>query len=122
MVILYSIVTDSCNSDSQKSQYNAIHQYNYLDETLNGGFYCETLIKKLKRSNGMRCKARHYIKNDAIKSLYHAIFSSHLIYGCQIWGQCTNVFNEKVFRLQNRAVRIISFSNFQAYQQVIKTH
>ena len=65
----------------------------YLDETLNGRFHCETLMKKLKRANGMLCKARHYITNDDLKTLYYAIFSSHLIYGCQIWGQTTNVFN-----------------------------
>ena len=86
----------------------------YLDETLNGGFHCETLMKKLKRANGMLCKARHYITNNDLKTLYFAIFSSHLIYGCQIWGQSTNVFNKKVFKLQNRALRIISFSDFRA--------
>ena len=86
----------------------------YLDETLNGGFHCETLMKKLKRANGMLCKARHYITTNDLKTLYFAIFSSHLIYGCQIWGQCTNVFNKKVFKLQNRALRIISFSDFRA--------
>ena len=86
----------------------------YLDETLNGGFHCETLMKKLKRANGMLCKARHYITNDDLKTLYYAIFSSHLIYGCQIWGQTTNVFNQKIFKLQNRALRIISFSDISA--------
>ena len=86
----------------------------YLDETLNCGFHCETLMKKLKRANSMLCKARHYITNDDLKTLYYAIFSSHLIYGCQIWGQTTNVYNQKIFKLQNRALRIISFSDFSA--------
>ena len=86
----------------------------YLDETLNGGFHCETLMKKFKRANGMLCKARHYITNDDLKTLYYAIFSSHLIYGCQIWGQTTNVYNQKIFKVQNRALRIISFSDFSA--------
>ena len=86
----------------------------YLDETLNGGFHCETLMKKLKRANGMLCKAHHHITNDDLKTLYYAIFSSHLIYGCQIWGQTTNVYNQKIFKLQNRALRIISFSDFSA--------
>ena len=85
----------------------------YLDETLNGGFHCETLMKKLKRANGMLCKARHYITNDDLRT-YYAIFSSDLIYGCQIWGQTTNVYNQKIFKLQNRALRIISFSDFSA--------
>ena len=86
----------------------------YLDETLNGRFHCYNLAKRLKRANGMLCKARHYINAEDLKILYYAIFSSHLIYGCQIWGQYTNTFNQMVFKLQNRALRIISFANFGA--------
>jgi hypothetical protein len=55
----------------------------YLDETLNGGYHCSILIRKLKRANGMLCKARHYIDLENLKTLYYAIFSPHLIYGCQ---------------------------------------
>ena len=86
----------------------------YVDETLNGSYHCKILSKKLKRANGMLCKARHYIPIHELKSLYYAIFSSHLVYGCQIWGQVDNTFNAKVFKLQNRALRIITFSNFRA--------
>ena len=86
----------------------------HLDETLNGAFHCKILAKKLKRANGMLCKTRHYIPSDDLKTLYYAIFSSHLIYGCQIWGQVTNSFNQKIFNLQERALRIISFSDFGA--------
>ena len=86
----------------------------YLDETLNGRFHSENLTKKLKRANGMLCKARHYINLDDLKTLYYAIFSSHLMYGCQIWGQYINTFNQKAFKLQNRALRIISFADFRA--------
>ena len=86
----------------------------YLDETLNGNFHCKELAKKLKRANGMLCKARYYINNDDLVTLYYAIFSSHLIYGSQIWGQYISTFNSKIFKLQNRALRIISFANFRA--------
>ena len=41
-------------------------------------------------------------------------FSSHLSYGSQVWGQKINIFTQKVFKLQNRAMRIISFSDFYA--------
>ena len=86
----------------------------HLDETLNGAFHAKILSKKLKRANGMLCKARHYVLKDDLRILYFAIFSSHLIYASQIWGQVTNSFNQKIFKLQNRAIRIISFSDFRA--------
>ena len=86
----------------------------HLDEFLNGSFHANILSKKLKRANGMLCKARHYVQKDDLRTLYFAIFSSHLIYASQIWGQVTNTFNRKIFKLQNRALRIISFSDFGA--------
>ncbi len=86
----------------------------HLDEFLNGSFHANILSKKLKRANGMLCKARHYVQKDDLRTLYFAIFSSHLIYASQIWGQVTNTFNRKNFKLQNRALRIISFSDFGA--------
>ena len=97
---------------SKKLRYLGI----YLDETLNGGFHCQILSKKLKRANGMLCKARHYISKDDLKILYYALFSSHLIYGCQIWGQTLNSFNTKITTLQNRALCIITFSDFYAHR------
>ena len=62
----------------------------------------------------MLCKARHYVPKDELKTLYYAIFSSHLTYGCQIWGQVTTCSNQNIFKLQNRALRIISFADFRA--------
>jgi hypothetical protein len=86
----------------------------YLDATLSGKHHCDILVKKLKRANGILSKARHYVPRDELLSIYYAIFSSHLIYGCQIWGQNINIFTEKVFKLQNRAMRILSFADFHA--------
>ena len=37
-----------------------------------------------------------------------------MIYGCQTWGQSIDTHTEKVFKLQNRAIRTITFSDFHA--------
>ena len=37
-----------------------------------------------------------------------------MIYGSQVWGQNIDTHTEKVFKLQNRAIRTISFSDFHA--------
>ena len=52
--------------------------------------------------------------SEELLSIYHAIFSSHLVYGCQVWGQSINMFTKKVSKLQNRAMRILSFADFYA--------
>ena len=86
----------------------------YLDSTLSGKTHCEILSKKLKRANGMLSKIRHYVPQTELRSIYFAIFSSHMTYGAQIWGQTITTHNEKIFKLQNRAMRIISFSDYRA--------
>ena len=60
----------------------------------------------------MLSKVRHYVPNHELKSIYHAIFSSHMIFGCQIWGQNRNVLVERIYKLQNKALRIINFKDF----------
>ena len=86
----------------------------YLDETLSGDQHCIELSKKLARANGLLAKARHYAP-DEIKSMYHALFSSHMNYGSQVWGQTNNASAKKVFLLQKAAMRIITFSDFRVH-------
>ena len=59
----------------------------------------------------MISKIRHYTLPDQRKSIYHAIFGSHLTYGCQIWGQSfIESYVKKIQTLQNNAMRLISFA------------
>ena len=95
---------------SNSIKYLGIH----VDSTLSGNTHCAILIKKLTRANGMLTKVRHFVPYNELTSIYHAIFSSHMIYGSQVWGQNIDTHTEKVFKLQNRAIRTISFSDFHA--------
>jgi hypothetical protein len=57
----------------------------------------------------MLSKIRHYVPKQELQSIYHAIFSSHMSYGCQIWGQGDKENLDKIVKLQNRALRTINF-------------
>ena len=93
---------------SQSIKYLGI----YLDEFLSGSTHCAQLLTSLQRANGMISKARHYLKENPtnLLSLYHSIFSSHMLYGCQVWGQTDNKYIKKIQTLQNNAIRLISFA------------
>ena len=58
---------------------------------------------------------RYHLKNcpEHIKTLYFSIFSSHMTYGCQTWGQIDNKHFKRIEVLQNNAIRIINFSPFK---------
>jgi len=68
-------------SDSIK--YLGVH----IDSTLSGKAHCTVLASKLRRANGLLSKIRHYVPKNELVSIYHALFSSHLTYGVQVWGQ-----------------------------------
>ena len=92
----------------------------YLDATLSGEHHCNILSSKLKRANGMLSKVRHYVPKDELKSIYYAIFSSHMTYGCQVWGQKSNSTHVKqVSSLQDKALRIINFKPFRSSRNPI---
>ena len=55
--------------------------------------------------NTVLAKTKYYINQNELISLYHATFSSLLLYGCQDWSP-GNQNNIEV--LQNSAMRIIS--------------
>ena len=92
----------------------------YIDSNLNWNFNTNVLASKLSRSIGMLSKIRHYVSAETLRSIYFAIFSSHLSYGSIIWAQNLSNHNVKrIMRLQNRAVRIINFANYRDHADPI---
>ena len=89
----------------------------YLDEFLSGNTQCSELVKKLNRANGMLAKARHYVPDPELKNIYHAIFSSHILYGSQVWTSKLISVSDKISRLQKAAMRIMTFSEFRAHSE-----
>jgi len=57
----------------------------YIDSNLNWNHNTKVLATKLSRSLGMLSKIRHYVSRETLRSLYFAVFSSHLSYGSIIW-------------------------------------
>ena len=89
----------------QKIKYLGV----YLDENLSGESHCEELIMKLNRANGMFANARQFVPLNELKT-----FSSHLMFGCQFWTQKLLSVTDKMSILQKKAVRIKTFSDFNA--------
>ena len=80
-----------------------------LDKHLNWQQHTANLKIKLSRSIGMLSKIRHYVSSNILTNIYYAIFSSHLTYGCQIWGQNKNSHINRIICLQNKALKIMHF-------------
>ena len=68
-----------------------------------------TLKQKRNRANGILSKLRYYISADRLKTIYYALFDSHMRYACQIWGQNHSKTFDMIQSAQNKALRIINF-------------
>ena len=82
-----------------------------LDQHLSWTAYVDFLASKLRVANGILAKLRYYIPLNTLISIYHALFHSHLSSAAIVWGQ-TLKNNSRISRLQNKAVRIITFSRY----------
>ena len=79
-----------------------------FNEHLDWDIYFSQLKKKLNRGNGLLAKIRHFTPEHLLQH-YFSLFNSNLIYGCQIWGHDQNEEFKKIGKLQEKAIRIVSF-------------
>ena len=77
-----------------------------IDEDLNWHEQINNVAVKLNRANAMLSKVRHFVQKKTFKSIYHAIFESHLFYSCLVWAQ--NIYsNKRLYILQKKSLRFM---------------
>ena len=87
----------------------------YVDKFLSWNYQILQLNKKLSRANGILSKLRYYAPLETCLQVYYAIFYSHLVYGCIIWGLTSEENLKKIEVLQRKCIRIITFSDFRSH-------
>ena len=80
-----------------------------IDRNLNWKSQIDILAKKLRRTNGIISKLRHFLPQPTMIQIYHALFQSHLNYSLQVWAQNLPKTN-RLQKLQKSALRLITFS------------
>ena len=86
----------------------------FIDKHLNWDYHISNLSKQLSRANGVISKLRYNASIDICLQVYYAIFFSHLIYGCNLWGLTSEENISKIEVLQRKCVRIMSFANYNS--------
>ena len=65
---------------------------------------------KISKVIGIINRLKHVFPQNALLSIYHSLFASHLNYGLLLWGTHVN----RVSKLQKKTVRILSNSEYLA--------
>ena len=79
-----------------------------IDTNLTWQHHVNDFPIKLSRANALLFKIRKYISPKILRSIYFAIFDSHLSYCCLAWVQNFSSI-KRILILQKKAVRIINF-------------
>ena len=95
-----------------------IKQAKYLgvmvDQHLNWKEQISTIKKKVSRGIGMLKYSKKYLPLLTIQSMYKSLEEPYFRYCCPVWGSCGTTAINELQKLQNRAVRIVTNSRYDA--------
>ena len=84
----------------------------YVDEKLDWKTHVKYICEKVGRVSGMLARLRHCVDIHLLKEVYFALVSSHLSYCNIAWGDANKTTLKPLVKLQNKIIKIISFSPF----------
>ena len=81
-----------------------------IDNQLKWKDHIFQVSSKVVRAIGYIKYARKFLPRETLRMLYLGLVEPHFRYCCSVWGSCDTVLRQKIEKLQNKAVRIITFS------------
>ena len=90
----------------------------FIDQHLNWKSHIKEISSRLIKANAMLSKIRHFVSKETLRSIYLAIFQSHITYVCIAWAQVNNSLN-RISLLQKKALRIMNFATFNAHTNLL---
>ena len=86
----------------------------HIDKDLKWESHINELCKKLSKALFVIRSLQLLVHVDVLKHCYFAYFHSLLIYGLEIWGHAPDYLFQKVFRLQQQAMRLLCNDHYRA--------
>ena len=85
-----------------------------IDSKLNCKNHDNATATRLNRENAMLYKVRDFVNANILKSIYYALFESHINYACLKWGHNISTIN-RLYLLQKKTLKIINFKEHNAH-------
>ena len=83
-----------------------------IDENLTWKKHVDNVIKKVSIGMGLLRRTRNFLTEKQLITIYHSIIEPHFDYCCIVWDSMSDTLANKMQKLQNRAVRIISRADY----------
>ena len=86
-----------------------------INEFMNWSSHSSKIANKISRTSAIMNRLKIYLPTSAMKLMYESLVLSHLQFGITCWG-----FEwERIFKLQKRALRIMTNSKYNAHTDPI---
>ena len=90
-----------------------------IDENLTWNKQIDNVRKSCARNIGVLNKLKHFLPEQALYRLYCSLVLPYLNYGLLLWGNANKTSLGKVYKLQKRALRIISNSHYLSSSKLL---
>ena len=98
------------------SQVENVDRAKYLgviiDKNLNWEEHISNVRTKVSRAIGFLKYSRKFLPQNTLSKMYSGIVEPHFRFCCSVWGCCGVTKLQTLQKLQNRAARIVTKSNF----------
>ena len=84
-----------------------------FDEHLTWKNHITMITNKLSKVIGILNRLKHIYPQQALLSIYNALFLSHMTYGLLLWGNQV----VQVSKLQKKSIRLITGSEYLAHSE-----
>lgn len=109
-----NICVKYCDNDIEM-----VNEFKYLGVTIDQHMKFDnhilTLSKKLAKTAGLFRKVSRYVPIEVKRSVFYALFASHLHYGIIAWGATHKTKIDKIQRIQNKAIRNLFNEDFYSH-------
>src|SRR6266436_3289436 len=89
----------------------------YIHYNLTWFYHIQKLTSKIAAYIGMISKIRHYFSQNITVMYYYAFVHSSISYGSCLWGNTYQSHLIPIINLQKKAVRFITFAEFNAHSK-----
>ena len=82
----------------------------FIDENLTWHSHIDKLCTKI--ASGAIKRVKPFVPQSTLLNIYNSLVQPHFDYYSLVWGNCGKTLSNKLQKLQNRAARVITSSNF----------
>ena len=87
----------------------------FLGSSLSWREHVSQISLTISRNIGIISKLRYKLPADALLILYNTLILPHLMYCIIVWGSAGKNLMDRLFKLQKRSIRVITYSSYTAH-------